>query len=194
LPINAAARSLAWRRVPRCKPSGSGLSLNRLRLPHGTQFPRKLHFTMQPNSMQPDRFGDCLGLVTSPFDVHAGNSFVARNDKLVPLCSDINLSWFKRGNAASADDAGAVPSDDSVPRRHGGGVRGTGARRGGRRASRRACRVRLCAPIPERRQVGAPTVHSVAGLLALRRPQKRVAIVSLSASRPAPLPMALASA
>ena len=83
--------------------------------------------------MQPDRFGDCLGLVTSPFDVHAGNSFVARNDKLVPLCSDINLSWFKRGNAVSAEDNDAVPIDDdavpnhdSVPRRHGGVVRRNG--------------------------------------------------------------------
>jgi len=64
---------------------------------------------------------------------------------------------------------------------------GTGARR-------RACRVRLCASIPERRQAGAPTVHSLAGLLARRRPLKRVAMVSLSASSPTPLPMALASA
>jgi len=91
------------------------------------------------------------------------------------------LSWFKRGNAVSAEDNDAVPIDDdavpnhdSVPRRHGGVVRGNGR--------------------SPWQQAGAPTVHSVAGLAARRRPLKRVAMVSLSASSPAPLPMALASA
>lgn len=60
------------------------------------------------------------------------------------------LSWFKLGNAVSADDddavpidAGAVPNDDSVPLSGMATSFGiTGARRGGMRASPRTCRVR----------------------------------------------------